>query len=1025
MRPRNVSLRSLRLAAVLALVSPTVVLAIASTAATQYVTLPLAFEANRGQSAGPAQFLARGPGYGLFLAPGEAVLSLRSGSGAQVVRMRTVNGDQRVAPEGLDPLPHASNHFFGDDPSRWQRDVPNFARVKYAGVYPGIDLIYHGSQRQLEYDFVVAPGADPRRIALAFTGVERMAIDKAGNLVLKIPGGELVQRKPFVYQEVEGARTAVDGRYVLLAGHRVGFALGRYDRRQALVIDPVLGYSTYLGGGGNDVAQAIAVDAAGNAYIAGSTTSLNFPGTTGNAIGASLTGSTDAFVAKLNPAGNALVYSAYLGGSGSDSAFGIAVDSAGNAYVTGETDSSPVQPGGISFPTVAAFQSTYKGGGDAFVTKINAVGNALLYSTYLGGTGVERGHAIAVDAAGNAYVSGHTNSNNTSSGPTGGFPTLGALQGDNGGSGNYDAFVSKFSTGGALVYSTYLGGNGSEYSVDGGGIAVDGAGNAYVGGSTSSTNFPGASTSTIQPAYGGGFIDGFVVKLNPAGNALVYSSYLGGSTYDAVNGIAVDAAGNAYVAGYTDSPNFPTAAALQPARAGTFGNDAFVAKINAAGSALTYSTYLGGSGSDIAYAIVADAAGNAYVSGTTTSSDFPTASATQPSAAGAGDAFIAKLNAAGSALMFSTYLGGSNGAEHAYGIAIDGGASIFVAGSTTSTNFPTLGAIQATKGVGNDAFVTRIRLSGTARTDLNGDGRSDLLYRNFSTGQLYRMLMNGLSISSGAMAYTEPNLAWKVVGDADFNGDGVTDLLWRNSATGQVFVMPFSPAAVPAGGAVVATEPSAAWKIVHTPDLNGDGKADILWWNSSTGQVYAMLLDGASIIAQGFVYTEPDTAWKIAAAGDFSGSGAANQLLWRNSLSGQLYLMTVSVSGATFSTTGQVIYNEPNTAWKVLAAADFNGDGKSDILYRNDATGQVYVLLMNGPAVAGGGLVHTEPNLAWKVVSQGDYNGDGRSDLLWRNESTGQVHIMLMNGLAIGSQATVYAEPDPAWKLLGPYEYSQ
>jgi hypothetical protein len=311
------------------------------------------------------------------------------------------------------------------------------------------------------------------------------------------------------------------------------------------------------------------------------------------------------------------------------------------------------------------------------------------------------------------------------------------------------------------------------------------------------------------------------------------------------------------------------------------------------------------------------------------------------------------------------------------------------------------------------------------RTDLNGDARSDLLYRNATTGQVYRILMNGFATIGAAPAYAEPNTAWKIVADADFNGDGITDLLYRNDATGQVFVLLFNSSGMPGGGGFVYTEPNLDWKIVHTPDIDGDGKADVLWWNAATGQVYAMLMNGAAIAAQGFVYSEPNTAWKIVAAGDFSGSGRKNQLLWRNSGTGQVYLMTVTYSAGLFSQIGQMIYQEPNLAWKIVAAADFNGDGKSDIVWRNDSTGQVYMMLMNGPSIANQNLIYQEPNLAWKIVALGDYDGDGKADLLWRNDSTGQVWMIKMDGLTTGSQGMVYVEPNTNWKVLGPWEYGQ
>ena len=314
---------------------------------------------------------------------------------------------------------------------------------------------------------------------------------------------------------------------------------------------------------------------------------------------------------------------------------------------------------------------------------------------------------------------------------------------------------------------------------------------------------------------------------------------------------------------------------------------------------------------------------------------------------------------------------------------------------------------------------------GTALTDLGGDGKSDLLYRNFATGQVYRIFMNGFSITSAALAYTEPNLAWHVVADADFNGDGVTDLLWRNDASGQLYMQLYNSSGVPTSGAVFWIEPNPAWKIVATPDFDGDGNADILWWNSVTGQVYAMQMAGPLVLASGNFYTEPNTQWQIVGVGDFAGSGKRNQLVWRNIVTGQVYLMTVTASGGTFSQSGQLIYTEPNLAWKIVGVGDFNGDGKSDLLYRNDATGQVYMFLMNGPSIAGGGMVYSEANLAWKIISVGDYNGDGKADILYRNFATGQVYELQMNGLSVSGAGLVYSEGNLNWHALGPYEYAQ
>lgn len=370
---------------------------------TGYGQLPLAFEANQGQSDEQVRFLARGDGYSLFLTATEAVLSLRAPApSSTVVRMRLVGANGQPTLTGLDPLAGTSNYLIGNDPDRWRRDVPNYARVKYASVYPGIDLVYYGKQRQLEYDFVVGPNADPSRVALAFDGVQALSIDPEGNLILQTAHGALTQQKPVIYQDLDGRRHLVDGRYELRADDRVGFHVSSYDPTRPLVIDPVLSYSTYLGGNGNDTGHAIAVDSAGNAYVTGVTRSTNFPGASGSPIQASWRGSDDVFVAKLNAAGTALVYSTYLGGSASDIGRAIAVDSTGNAYITGETDSGTQTPSSIPFPTVGAFDAFYNLGGDAFVTKLNAAGNALVYSTYLGGSGSDRGYGIAVDGLGNA-----------------------------------------------------------------------------------------------------------------------------------------------------------------------------------------------------------------------------------------------------------------------------------------------------------------------------------------------------------------------------------------------------------------------------------------------------------------------------------------------------------------------------------------------------------------------------------------------------------------------------------------------
>ena len=647
--------------------------------------LPMHFEENRGQTDSRVRFVARGAGYAFFITDTETVAVLQKDNARPaVLRMRLAGASRhpRVAGDAL--LEGKSNYLIGSDPSKWRTNVPQFGRVRLSEVYPGIDVVWYGNQNQIEYDFVVAPGRDPRQIRMRFDGAERIEIDASGDLVLHFAGGELRQRAPFVYQERGGSRHAVRARYRRLGARELAFALGPYDPALPLVIDPVLVWSTYLGGSGLDSAQAIAVDIFGNAYVTGFTTSSNFP--TASPVQAAHTGGFDAFVTKIRGAGTAIVYSTYLGGSGQDLGQGIAVDGSGNAYVAGSTQSA-------DFPTANAIQSSAGGTDDAFVTKLNTAGTAIVYSTYLGGTLSDAAFGIDVDGSGNAYVAGITGSLD--------FPTANAVQAAN--AGDFDAFATKLNAAGtAIVYSTYLGGSGDDQAA---GVAVDGAGSAHLAGRTASTNFP---TANALQASNAGSLDAFVTKLNAAGTALVYSTYLGGIGPEETGGVDVDGAGNAYVAGNTGSPNFPTANALQASSAGA--SDVFVTKLNAAGTAFVYSTYLGGSGLENGFAVAVDGSGNAHVAGRTASTDFPTANASQPANAGGIDAFAAKLNAAGSALVDSTYLGGSSH-DDARAIAVDFLGSMYVAGFTTSSDFPTDTPLQASFGGIEDAFVTKLGAS--------------------------------------------------------------------------------------------------------------------------------------------------------------------------------------------------------------------------------------------------------------------------------------------------------------------------
>ncbi len=670
---------------------------------------PLSFEANVGQTDPRVKFLSRGPGAALFFTATESALTV----GRAAVRMKLVGANPRPVVEGLEDLAARSNYYVGSDPSQWRAGVPHYAKVRYRAVYPGIDLIFYGNQGQLEYDFVVAPGAD-RAIRIAYEGAPRVRLTPDGDLELRAGGATVRHRRPVVYQLAAGQRRPIPARYQLAGSSEAAFRVGPYDPALPLVIDPVLAYSTYLGGSDGDGADremGIAVDSGGNLVVAGKTSSAGFP--TANAAQAAKSELGDAFVTKLNAAGHALVFSTFLGGTAGDEAIDVAVDRQDNVYVTGETSSD-------NFPTRSPLQPARSGNSDAFVAKLTPAG-ALLYSTYLGGGNNETGYAIAVDAAGAAYVAGATASDN--------FPTRNPVQATRRTTSSCTlrlrvgsfvitirgipcrtAFVAKLNpAGSALEYSTYLGGSQLvETDLSEGdlatAIAVDAAGNAYVGGRCISSDFP-TTPGAFRTRYSGA-MDGFVAKLNPAGSALLYSTYLGGFQIDLVNGLTVDAAGSVYAVGETSSNDFPTASPLQTALRGDA--DAFVTKLNPAGSALIYSTYLGGTDDETAFGVAVDRAGNAHLTGQTCSTDFPSMNPSQSAYGGACDAFVTKLNPAGSAFVYSTYLGGTR-SESGWALALDAAGNAAVAGFTLSSNFPTMNPLRGTYGGDfGDAFIARL-----------------------------------------------------------------------------------------------------------------------------------------------------------------------------------------------------------------------------------------------------------------------------------------------------------------------------
>ena len=714
--------------------------------------LPLMFEPNVGQTDERVKFMARGTSYGLFLTGNEAVLSFAtqpakdaSAVETSVLRMRLRGAAIAPKVSGGEPLPGKSNYFLGNDRSKWHRDVPQYARVTYESVYPGVDLTYYGNQGLLEYDFTVAPGADPKAVRLSFAGAERVALE-SGDLTLSTRKASVRLHAPRVYQLRGGEQEPVDAHFVVLAKNEVGFEVGSYDRAQPLVIDPVLSYSTYLGGTGAETAPRIAVDSAFNFYIAGSTTSTDFPGTQTTPptpLQKNLAGAADVFIAKFNSSGSALQFATYLGGSGTDSAQGLAVDAAENVYLAGTTTSG-------DFPTSNGVQTSPKGSSThTFVTqlKVDASENQTLgYSTYLSGSGTDAMSGLTIDSKGLIYVIGTTTSKDFLV-----APTQGALQ--NTLVGPIAFFVSKIdptqTSTASLIYSTYFGGSfPTTGTVTGGGIAVDNnstGSNIFI---TGGTNFefngdqndfpiknagqgcldtPGQSNENGNCTQGLTATDAFVAKINPlntSGAQLIYSTYIGGKGNDVGNGIAVDAAGNAYIAGYTDSTDDPLlitqgagAPAYQTTNKGT--TDAFVAKVTnpVAGSnnsnvVFSYFSYLGGSGIDKANSLAIDTVQGAIVAGTTNSADFNvTPDALQPTLGGANDVFVARLDTTGfssaSKGTFATYLGGAAD-DHGTGVAVDSNAVIYVAGDTASNPFPTASAFQNTLKGSQNAFAAKL-----------------------------------------------------------------------------------------------------------------------------------------------------------------------------------------------------------------------------------------------------------------------------------------------------------------------------
>ncbi|MDH3892262.1 MAG: SBBP repeat-containing protein [candidate division Zixibacteria bacterium] len=648
---------------------------------------------------------------------------------------------------GIDAMGYKCNYFIGNDPDEWHTDVPNFEAIIYEDIYPGIDLKYYGNGKQMEYDFIVSPGADVAQIRVQYEGAKSVTVNSRGDLIVETEWNTITEARPFVYQDDGATRRELAGMYVLLDDNTFGFELGHdYDPAIPVVIDPTIEYSSYLGGSADDTCWAIAVDNSGMAVVTGGTYSSDFPIETPYQINQ---GDQDAFVTKLNSTGDGLIFSTYLGGGSVDRARAIAVDANGHAFVTGHTFSS-------DYPTENPFQ-TVQGEADVFVTQLNSSGNGLIYSTYLGASGWEYGNSIALDDSGHAFLTGNTLSSN--------FPTENPYQIDPGLNAT-DAFVTKLnSSGNGLIYSTYLGGSYIDYSWC---IVVDDRGSAFVAGYTFSSDFP--TKNPFQTDQGER--DVFVTKFNSTGDSLIYSTYLGSSGADVGAYIAVTDSGNIIVTGSTWSSDFPVQYPLHLHR-GYY--DAFVTILSGAGDSLIYSTYLGGTDHDYVFGAAADGQGNAIVAGYTDSRNFPTLNPlqTDPGDNVNADVYLTVLDGSGKGLLYSTYLGGG-GRDRGHGLALDDSGNVYVTGSTDSPDFPTSDPYQTYQG-GGDGFVAKLSGPfGCCIPPIRGDVNLMSEYPNIAdvTWLVFYMFEEG----ELPPCWSEANVDG--VGPDDVNGVNIGDLVY-------------------------------------------------------------------------------------------------------------------------------------------------------------------------------------------------------------------------------------------------------
>ena len=655
---------------------------------TSGLSIPVSFEQNQGQFDEQVKFLARVKDGVILLTTNSVIIHFPGLE--KPVRMEFVGSNVIPEIKGEKQLVTRSNYLIGNSPDSWQSNVTHFGQVRYQELYNGVDVVFYSRNGKLEYDFIISPAANPDQISVKITDVNGTTLNRNNDLVLYTDEGNITQSIPDVYQLIDGQRVMVDARQVLDENNILYFEIPKYKQAHALIIDPVLSFSRFFGGSGDEEIISLTTDRDENIYLVGGTSSPNMP-ISNNSLTYpedmfNVDGNRLAFVAKLDPSGTRIVYMTYLGGSKTATAHYVRVDREGNAYLAGRTEAD-------DFPTMNPIQSRYGGGSDdVFLSKLNSNGSALIYSTYIGGSEYDQARSLALDDSGSVYLTGRTESDN--------YPVFNPFIADFGG--NQDGFVTKVSPDGSrLVYSSYLGGSQNDI---GHAITVDTDGNAYITGLSNSPDFP--TVNAYQDTFSGGDGDDtIVVKVSADGSRLLYSTFIGGTGDDESRAIAVDDSGNAIITGYTRSTDFPIVYALQDEHGGDT-HDIFVSSLTPDGSGLRFSTYIGGSGRDYGRGLALDSSDNIYLTGYTTSLDFRLHEPIQERyAGGSADAFVIKLDPMARDLLYSSYLGGSE-YERGRAVTVDNSGNILVSGRTESADFTLTSPVFG--GGTDDAFVIKI-----------------------------------------------------------------------------------------------------------------------------------------------------------------------------------------------------------------------------------------------------------------------------------------------------------------------------